>query len=219
MASPGGSGAKTTPTPVDSRRVHAVAGVDRLPLGRRSASVAAPVERVAWAIDRATTVWLTVLSAIFVLALAPLLVGMRVVVVDGGSMRPTMPGGTLALTRATAPDRIEVGDVVVVRDAIDGKLSVPRVHRVVEIETAEDGRRLARTKGDGNVTVDARPAPLVAEVPKVVTHVAFVGVVVEAMRRPAGWFVLLVLPLALARVAQRCVRSGFVDPPPVTSGS
>ncbi len=79
------------------------------------------------------------------------LAGYRPVVLSTGSMAPTAPAGSVLFARSTAPERIAVGDIVVMRRG--GTLVS---HRVIE-RIDEQGTVLVRTQGDANVTPDATP--------------------------------------------------------------
>lgn len=81
-----------------------------------------------------------------------------------GSMEPTIPTGSVILSRPVAPEEIEVGDVIVFASPTgatvaaggdgafesDGQMLI--THRVVGVET--DGGLAFRTKGDGNDAED-----------------------------------------------------------------
>lgn len=83
--------------------------------------------------------------------------GYRPVVLSTGSMAPSAPAGSVLVARPVAPERVAVGDIVVMRRG--GSLVS---HRVIErIDT--DGIVLVRTKGDANVTADATPYRLAGD--------------------------------------------------------
>jgi signal peptidase I len=102
--------------------------------------------------------WALLGMAVVVLAapVIPLATGHEVVIVDGGSMRPTFdPGDVLLLDRR--PTTSEVGDVVRVRGASGGY-----VHRVVEVSGG-----MLTLRGDAN-GVDDPGAVAVSDVDGVV---------------------------------------------------
>jgi signal peptidase len=89
--------------------------------------------------------------AVVGLALAtPLLMplaGFRMMVVQSGSMAPTLLPGDAIVARAVSPDAVRVGDVVTFRDpSREGMLLT---HRVVEQSRDADGYTFA-TRGDAN---------------------------------------------------------------------
>jgi signal peptidase I len=95
--------------------------------------------------------------------------GLGVVALTSASMGPTIPEGSLALTRTVDARALSAGDVVSVRVA-DG-LTV--THRIVDA-TATDAGALLTLRGDANRTAD--PAPVeVAQAPRVVASVPWLG--------------------------------------------
>jgi len=104
-----------------------------------------------------------------------------------GSMSPTMPAGSIVLDLPVSS--VHVGDVITVRDPIDGSKVT---HRVAAVQS--DGTIV--TKGDANPTVDTPLAPLKINdvVGKVIFHMEWwrlliiaVGVIVMIMVARA-WF-------------------------------
>ncbi|WP_022882737.1 signal peptidase I [Gryllotalpicola ginsengisoli] len=119
----------------------------------------------------ATVLWL-VASWIFALHLTVLVTG---------SMAPTMPTGTLAVTHVVPAQQLRVGDVVTVPRAHDG---APVTHRIVEIEAgATADERMLRLKGDDNASRDTQTY-VVHETPRVVASVPGVGAVLLWARTP-----------------------------------
>jgi signal peptidase len=87
---------------------------------------------------------------------ASLVFGLSVIVFKTGSMAPTMPAGSMAITRWVPAAAIRVGDVVTV--PVPGKV-LPVTHRVVSVATipaVPDDRSLV-LKGDDNLTPDQVP--------------------------------------------------------------
>jgi signal peptidase len=87
---------------------------------------------------------------------ASLVLGLSVIVFKTGSMSPTMPAGSMAITRWVPAAAIRVGDVVTV--PVPGKV-LPVTHRVVSVASipaVPDDRSLV-LKGDDNLTPDQVP--------------------------------------------------------------
>lgn len=106
-----------------------------------------------------------------------------------GSMAPTMPQGSLAVSLPVDAAEIEIGDVVTVPRHADG---VPVTHRVVEVrgsDTASAATPLAQNerelvlKGDDNDTVDMRPY-VVAEARRVLFAVPGMGAGITLLQSP-----------------------------------
>ena len=91
-----------------------------------------------------------------VLAIATVLLDVRVTLFSTGSMSPTIPAGAAAIARGIPADQIQVGDVVTVERP--GKL--PITHRVTSIAPVTDGTPEARRitmRGDANAVEDPFP--------------------------------------------------------------
>jgi signal peptidase len=109
--------------------------------------------------------WLVlVLCATFMLGVALLLVAGVVVprvtgatpyVILTSSMDPTLPAGTIVVTRPVDPGEIGVGDVI----TYQLRSGEPEVvtHRVVRVSFTTAGEYVFTTKGDSNALPDAKP--------------------------------------------------------------
>ena len=109
--------------------------------------------------------WIILLSGL--LCLGMFFAGYQFISARGDSMEPTSSSGSLLITRTTAPENINEGDII----AFPGPSEdVPLVaHRVVTLINYQD-RILAVTKGDNNQTAD----PGILTIDKPVSRVSFV---------------------------------------------
>lgn len=85
--------------------------------------------------------------------------GLRIFNVATGSMEPSLNVGDIILSKEIDSNKIKVGDVIVYKGNkmdLNGKIIT---HKVIEIETAENGELLFHTKGIANVVED----PIVKE--------------------------------------------------------
>lgn len=108
--------------------------------------------------SRAIGGWLVLLVvAAFVAATVavPRLAGGTAYTVTTGSMRPTLPPGTLIVTRPVDPATLGIGGVITYQ-AVSGRPSVV-THRIVGVGYAANGEITFRTRGDANGTADANP--------------------------------------------------------------
>lgn len=114
---------------------------------------AGPRRRARHGVGLALLTVLAILGVSTVLAAAARLAfDVDVLVVRSGSMAPSMPVGSLVLTRPVSADLVEPGDVIsVVRT--DGRRVT---HRVVAAEGSGALRRLT-TQGDANAAPDPEP--------------------------------------------------------------
>jgi signal peptidase len=131
-----------------------------------------------------------------------------------GSMRPTMPEGSVVLATPMAARDVRVGDVITYRIPVEDRRIV--THRVVEV-VREGNRPVVRTKGDANKDPDTWVAELTgATVWKVRASVPKAGYVFEWLRRPqARQLLVFVVPLLLAFLLLRDIWRRPPDPVPV----
>jgi signal peptidase len=100
--------------------------------------------------------WVVVLGVAAVVSIAvlvPRIGGATPYTVLTGSMRPTMPPGTMVVVRPTPAGHIRVGDVVTYQ-LHSGEPEVV-THRVVAVGIDGAGHRTFRTQGDANDVPDA----------------------------------------------------------------
>jgi signal peptidase len=89
-----------------------------------------------------------------VLIVVPLALHATPFTVLTGSMAPTMPAGTLVVTRPTPVDEIRIGDVVTYQ--VESNKPGVVTHRVVGLGSTSEGERTFLTRGDAN-NVDDDP--------------------------------------------------------------
>ncbi len=112
-----------------------------------------------------------VLVGLVLAVLALSVAGWSVVVLGSPSMEPfASPGDLLVQRRVPAAD-IEVGDVVTVPAPADRLVT----HRVVQLDSADDGAVVARLQGDASRLPDPLPVRLRGEVASVATVVPRIG--------------------------------------------
>jgi len=109
------------------------------------------------------------------------LTGHQAFVIIGGSMEPTIPIGSLAITTTADPASILAGDVVTVRGD-NGVVVTHRVSRIVD----EPGGRSFEMKGDANASPDGGLVPTRAVIGIVALHVPVAGYAREFMGTVPG---------------------------------
>jgi len=153
----------------------------------RMAAAAGALARVAAA--AAFVAAFLLLAALLAVSALPFF-GYRATMVQGGSMAPALKTGTLAISRATDPARLAVGDIIKFKR--DGA-SAAVTHRIVAIRTVE-GRLSFTTKGDANEAPDPNEIGFSADVQKVVLDVPYAGYAFGVARSPQGMLLLVGLP-------------------------
>lgn len=99
------------------------------------------------------------------------------VVVEGNSMLPTLYSGDLVVIYKPPPQNIRVGDIIVYRSPLTGRLVI---HRVIEINPCS-GSYCYVTKGDNNLHPDNSPV-LALEPSRGIPYEDVVGVVIGVRR-------------------------------------
>lgn len=132
-----------------------------------------------------------VIFALVAAATVPMLWGNRTVVIISGSMEPNIGTGAAVVASPVSSSSVKRGDVLVF--AV-GTATLPRVHRVVKIETVK-GVRTVTTRGDANPSDDADKIPLTNTAWRVSYAVPFVGYVIAFATQPLGTLTLVIVPL------------------------
>jgi signal peptidase len=135
-----------------------------------------------------------------------------------GSMRPTMPEGSVVLTTPVPARDVRVGDIITYRIPVEDRRIV--THRVEEVLRGGDSP-VVRTKGDANKDPDTWVAELTGgTVWKVRAAVPKAGYVFEWLRRPqARQLLVFVVPLLLALLFLRDIWRTAPEPAVTTSSS
>lgn len=161
---------------------------------------------------------LVVVAALLVCLWLPFsaLTGASLVIFRTGSMAPTMPQGSLAITLPVSASEIAVGDVVTVwRDGGHDQTGLPVTHRVVEVRSpaeaiskvglAADQRELV-LKGDDNAVVDFEPY-IVDRARTVVVAIPGLGTTMMLAKSPIGMGILTLVAAGLTTFAFWPTRS------------
>lgn len=117
-----------------------------------------PPKPTTWYSVLAQTVAWTIAGILFalilVLVLVPRLTGSTPYTILTGSMVPTMPPGTIVVTRPEPFASVRVGDVVTYQ-IVSGQPAVV-THRVLAINVESDGSQTLTMKGDANPSPDLK---------------------------------------------------------------
>lgn len=87
----------------------------------------------------------------------PYVFGYRILQVVSGSMQPTIPGDTCILIQKPSPEEIQVGTIITFVSDDPEIQGYYNTHRVVEINTAQDGESIYVTQGDAYDMPDPYP--------------------------------------------------------------
>ena len=122
--------------------------------------------------------------------------GYSPMIVLSDSMFPYIEAGDLIICKQTDPETVKVGDVISFFDPASNTNSVV-THRVVEIQTAEDGTLTWITRGDANNADDSNPVPANNLVGVYKHKFSGLGNVAIYMQTTKGLITCVVVPIIL----------------------
>lgn len=153
---------------------------------------------------------LIVIAAIAALAIVvPAVTGARALTVLTSSMEPTLPPGTLIVTRATEIADIEVGDVLTYQ-LKSGEATLV-THRVMQRLTLADGEVRFITQGDNSPAPDRDPVRPVQVVGTLWYSVPYLGWVPQALNGPTRSWLVPAIVAGLFGYAAWMLGSGLRD--------
>lgn len=122
--------------------------------------------------------------------------GYSPMVVLSDSMFPYIEAGDLIICKQADPEIVKVGDVISFFDPASSGDSVV-THRVVEIQTQDDGTLAWITRGDANNADDSNPVPAKNLVGVYQRKISGLGNVVMYMQTTKGLITCVVVPIIL----------------------
>ena len=144
-------------------------------------------------------------------ALLPPLAGFDPHLVEGGSMSPSIPHGSVVFERRVPMSELKKNDVITFTRP---EASGPVTRRIVSFARDRFGRRVFWTKSDAAARPDPRPVHFEsAQQPRMSFHVPYVGWPLIALGGTELGLLLLGL-LALGIAAVTLVSAGRAAPPP-----
>lgn len=139
----------------------------------------------------AWSVILVIGAALAVAVVIPRVGGATPYTVLTGSMSPSMPPGTLAVVRPSAPEEVGVGTVITYQ-LRSGQPTVV-THRVVAVGVNAAGDRVFTTRGDANDAVDAaavRPVQVRGALWYSVPYLGYVSNVLNGQQRQTAVYLV-----------------------------
>lgn len=137
--------------------------------------------------------WIVFVVVMVVVAFAlviPRIIGAVPLAVLTSSMEPTLPPGTLVISKPTDPESLAVGDVITFQPFSDDPMLV--THRIVGMGIQADGGYTFTTRGDNNGADDE---PIIGDqvMGKVIYSVPFVGYATSLFdNSERGWVVVVI---------------------------
>ena len=129
-----------------------------------------------------------------------------------GSMEPTIPVGTLLVSRQTEIENVTVGDIVCFYSKDSHLLGRVITHRVTEVLSGTDGQIMLQTQGDANATADFQYVTQANLIGKVIYYVGegnLLAKILSFFTTEAGFLGCIVFPcLIIAGVILKdCVKN------------
>lgn len=125
-----------------------------------------------------TTLFALALAAFLALAIGPRIFGYHTLTMLTGSMSPLINPGDVVVTKPVPASEIKVGDIITYHIPVEDQRV--ETHRVIELNTGQDGSIVVQTKGDANSGKDPWLATISS--PTVDRHVATIPHVGQALR-------------------------------------
>lgn len=146
-------------------------------------------ERLVWGI-------LVLFISPFIIYNTPQLLGLDAHVVGSGSMRPTMPPGTVLYEAPVDPNTLKEGDIIVF-EPNDTRIASDKVtHRIVDIREGNYSRQF-KTMGDANPAPDPGLTPAYKVDGKKVFTIPYLGYVIQVMKSPVAILFFVVVPASV----------------------
>lgn len=133
-----------------------------------------------------------VIAILLILSTFSLIGNFKVLSVLSGSMEPTINTGSIVVIKSFSDYRI--GDIITFEKA--GKNKIQTTHRIVEMQV-NSGVPYYITKGDANDSADQTLVPKSIVQGKVLFSIPFVGYIVDFIKKPIGFILVIVVPLLL----------------------
>lgn len=131
-------------------------------------------------------------AGLLIASIFPIAGGTKVFVVLSGSMEPAIKTGSIIMVKPAGSYRI--GDIITFGPY--SKQKPPTTHRIQEIRV-QTGNPVYTTKGDANNALDTREVSNRDVIGKVRFSLPYLGYVVAAAKKPAGFIAMIILPAAI----------------------
>ena len=146
-----------------------------------------------------TLLCLAALGIVVLVIIVPALLGLQRYVITGGSMTGTISKGSVIYSRLTPVEQLKVGDIITFYPPGS---SAPVTHRIIGIDSGQDGKQVYRTKGDFNEAADPWKVNLVEpRQARYVLHIPAIGYVLALLAIRQVRMILIGLPALVIAVS------------------
>jgi signal peptidase len=144
--------------------------------------------------------FILVIALLLVISVLPITGNIKFLVVQSGSMEPTIKTGSLVVIKPVVDYKI--GDIITFGQIT--KTKTPTTHRIVEMKVV--GGNLAYiTKGDANNGSDQKEISQKEILGKVLLKVPYIGYAVAAGRTKTGFALIIIIP-SLAIIIEETIK-------------
>jgi signal peptidase len=143
---------------------------------------------------------LALIAALLVVSVLPITGNIKFLVVQSGSMEPTIKTGSLVVIKPAGDYKI--GDIITFGQITRTK--TPTTHRIVEMKVI-DSNPVYITKGDANNGPDQKEISQKEILGKLLLRVPYIGYAVAAARTKIGFALIIIIP-ALAIIVEETIK-------------
>ncbi len=134
----------------------------------------------------------SIIAVLLIVSVFPITGNIKFMTVKSGSMEPNIKLGSVVLVKPNKDYKI--GDVITFKP--EGETEMSFTHRLYQIKM-NDGQTRYITKGDANNGPDQREVLEKEIIGKVLFSVPFLGRILEAVRKPFGFMLVIIIPSAI----------------------
>ena len=133
--------------------------------------------------------FIVIIAVLLIVSVFPITGNYKFLVVQSGSMEPTIKMGAILMTKPTKDYKI--GDIITFKNPEKEQELVS--HRIVDLEL-KNGKTYYTTKGDANEDPDTGKVAKDEVVGKVLFSVPYLGFAVDFAKRPIGFALIIIVP-------------------------
>jgi signal peptidase len=135
---------------------------------------------------------LSLLIAVFALAILPMFMGYRSLVIQSGSMEPSIGTGSVVIAEPVPSNSLRVGDVIAYSPNPDAVM--PIVHRIVSMRM-KNGAVFLTTRGDANKKADTAEISLPPTAWRIAYNIPLMGYLISSASGPSGSTLFILVPV------------------------
>lgn len=148
-----------------------------------------------WA-ERAIWALLVLFISPFIIYNVPQLVGLDAHIVNSGSMKPSMPPGSVIYEKTANPANLQEGDVIVFEPNSSRMAEDKVTHRIVDIREGNYTLQF-KTMGDANPSPDPGLTPAYNIDGQKVFSIPYLGTIISVLKSPLSILAFVALPAAV----------------------